>query len=565
MKKTITILLIVSSGIAASAQTYLDAYNFSFNDYLGTARSVAMGNALTAVGGDIGSVAINPAGSAVAGYSQVSITPGFSVSNTVSQGTALSGESSPYGFENQLKSSRARFTLPSVGATFNFNTRRSRGIKNVSLGFIYSTSNVYLNSLNASGTSGDYENTFNTGRNMTTISGYFAQLASGYYPPMASGYSASALDASGAYDAGIPWEVILAYRGGLIATRSGADNVYVGAAEKALDNGDNALAGLINQNYSRLTTGSKGLMIFNLGLNISDYVYIGANLSLVTLTYSYSDSFRESVNTDSPANVAKFKQEFIGEGGEIIETRFDNLRYRQFWKDRGTGINAKFGIIGRPVAGLRLGLTVQTPTATTIKETYSYDAQSQYVNANFSSSEESPSDKFTYKLRSPWVFGFGVAYTIFDKGLISADYELTDYSGMMLSSAVSDDGDFSHVNADISDLMGFGHTLRVGAEYKPIPAVGIRAGFNYISCAEKDTIFGKYMKTQTLSGSLGAGYSSPGSFFVDAAVRLTFQPDSYYCPYGDYHDATGRVTDLAPEILTKSRLLSAMVTVGWRF
>ena len=152
MKKTITILLIVSSGIAASAQTYLDAYNFSFNDYYGTARSVAMGNALTAVGGDIGSVAINPAGSAVAGYSQVSLTPGFSVSNTVSQGTAMSGEINPYGFEDQLKSSKARFTLPSVGATFNFNTRRSRGVKDVSIGFIYSTSNVYLNSLSASGT-----------------------------------------------------------------------------------------------------------------------------------------------------------------------------------------------------------------------------------------------------------------------------------------------------------------------------------------------------------------------------------------------------------------------------
>ena len=43
MKKTIIVLLIVSTGIAASAQTYLDAYNFSFNDYYGTARSVAMG------------------------------------------------------------------------------------------------------------------------------------------------------------------------------------------------------------------------------------------------------------------------------------------------------------------------------------------------------------------------------------------------------------------------------------------------------------------------------------------------------------------------------------------
>lgn len=548
MKKIVLSLMIASVGIAASAQTYLDAYNFSKDEYFGTARSVAMGNALTAVGGDVGSVVINPAGSAVAGFSQVTLTPGFSISSTISQGTPLSGETSPYGFEDPVRSHKTRFTLPSVGMTFNFNTNRNRGVKNVAIGFVYSTTSLFLNSFNAAGTN-----------NTTTISGHFAQVA--------NGYSASALNASGAYEAGIPWEAILAYRGGLIATRQGTDNVYIGAAETALNNGEAAIAGTINQNYGRLTTGSKGSMVFNVGLNISDFLYIGANISLVTLNYSYSDSMRESVNTDDPSNVERFKQEFVDpETGSTVETRFDNLRYRQFWKDRGTGINAKFGIIGRPVAGLRLGLTFQTPTAITIRETYSYDAQSQYVNANFSSSAESPEDKFTYKLKTPMSFGVGAAYTFADKGLISAEYELVDYVNMSLSaSGNSVEDTYSNVNADINNMMGYGHTVRVGGEYKPIPAVAVRAGFNFISCAEKDPIFGEYYKTRTLSGSLGVGYSSPGSFFVDAAARLSFQPDTYTIPYGDYVDGGGNIIAYAPQILTKSRLFSAMVTVGWRF
>ena len=546
MKKIFLSLLIASAGIAASAQTYLDAYSFAQDEYYGTARSVAMGNALTAVGGDVGSLVINPAGSAVAGYSQVTLTPGFSVSSTLSQGTPLSGEAFSYGFEDTVKSSKTRFTLPSVGMTFNFNTRRNRGVKNVAIGFVYSTTNLYLNSLNASGTN-----------NSTSISGYFAQVA--------NGYTASSLDASGAYDAGIPWEAILAYRGGLIATRQGFDDVYIGAAETALTNGEAALAGTINQNYGRLTTGSKGSMLFNVGLNISDFLYLGANISLVTLTYSYSDSMRESVNTDDPTNANKFKQEFITDEG-TVETRFDNLRYRQFWKDRGTGINAKFGIIGRPVAGLRLGLTIQTPTIINIKETYNYDAQSQYVNANFSSSEESPSDQFSYRLRTPMSFSFGAAYTFADKALVSADYELVDYANMRMSAGGNSvDDSYTGVNTDIVERMGLGHTVRVGAEYKPIPALAIRAGFNFISCAEKDPIFGRYYNTRTLSGALGIGYSSPGSFFVDAAARLSFQPDNYITPYGDYYDDGGNIIAAAPQILTKRRLFSALVTVGWRF
>lgn len=538
--------MIASAGIASSAQTYIDAYTFAKDEYYGTARSVAMGNALTAVGGDVGSLVINPAGSAVAGYSQVTVTPGFSVSSTLSKGTPLSGETSPYGFEDAVKASKTRFTLPSVGMTFNFNTRRNRGVKNVAIGFVYNTTDLFLNSLNASGTN-----------NNTSISGYFAQVA--------NGYKATALDANGAYDAGIPWEAILAYRGGLIATRQGFDDVYIGAAETALTNGEAALAGTINQNYGRLTTGSKGSMLFNVGLDISDFLYFGANISLVTLNYSYSDSMRESVNTDDPSNANKFKQEFITSDGSV-ETRFDNLRYRQFWKDRGTGINAKFGIIGRPVAGLRLGFTIQTPTIITIKETYNYDAQSQYVNANFSSSAESPSDSFTYRLRTPMSFSFGAAYTFADKALVSADYELVDYANMKMSAGGSSvDDDYTNVNSDIVERMGIGHTLRVGAEYKPIPALAIRAGFNFISCAEKDPIFGKYYDTRTLSGALGIGYSSAGSFFVDAAARLSFQPDTYITPYGDYYDAGGNVIAYAPQILTKSRLFSALVTVGWRF
>ena len=51
------------------------SFSLSQQNREGTARSVAMGNAFTALGGDMGSISINPASSAVYRYSEFSITP----------------------------------------------------------------------------------------------------------------------------------------------------------------------------------------------------------------------------------------------------------------------------------------------------------------------------------------------------------------------------------------------------------------------------------------------------------------------------------------------------------
>ena len=62
-KQTIAILLLAAFAADAGAQTVADALRFSDNNYYGTARSISMGNAFTALGGDLGSISLNPAGS----------------------------------------------------------------------------------------------------------------------------------------------------------------------------------------------------------------------------------------------------------------------------------------------------------------------------------------------------------------------------------------------------------------------------------------------------------------------------------------------------------------------
>ena len=107
MRKTAITLLLMAAGVCAYAQNAYDALTFSENNYEGTARTVAMGNAFTALGGDLGAVTINPAGSAVAGYSQISITPSFTISTNTAQGVSPYDDGTlPY-FERKMKSNRS--------------------------------------------------------------------------------------------------------------------------------------------------------------------------------------------------------------------------------------------------------------------------------------------------------------------------------------------------------------------------------------------------------------------------------------------------------------------------
>ena len=60
-KAALIFLLTVAAAFPGHAQTAYDAFLFSESNYEGTARTVAMGNAFTALGGDLGSISLNPA------------------------------------------------------------------------------------------------------------------------------------------------------------------------------------------------------------------------------------------------------------------------------------------------------------------------------------------------------------------------------------------------------------------------------------------------------------------------------------------------------------------------
>lgn len=568
----LTAAAVALASSVAGAQTMYDAINFSRNDYFGTARSMAMGNAVTAVGGDLGTIGINPAGSAVATYGQFVITPGISVS-------AVSSAYSPVGETNYgpyTSSRNSRLTLPNVGISMSLETGRSRGLKSVSFAVVSNQTSQYNYYANAYG-----QNSW------TSKSAEFAAAAAGVDESVLSNYNS--------YESSsVPWDVLAAYQGGLFSSY-GVDGEYVGITEYIDDSGDwHYVPSALTQSSTTQKWGSKNDVILNVGFNFSDNVYIGVNLGLPMASYGYSETFYESA-TDPE----QFPIVFTDDDGGLYDANFRSAYYGYQYLADMDGVYGKIGIIVTPGNGLRIGAAVQSPTFYTINEYWQYSTATYFTDNSFNASASSPEGNYTYNLISPYSLNLGLAYTFGTGGLLSVDYELTDYSIMRFkelhSSGYSVNDIFYDLNQANRYFAGLSHSLRVGAELRLTPVFSLRAGYNLITDPErywinnegetvtadiylsdfddydlrnKNLVSSGYYGDLTSSYSLGIGFSTNGSFFADLGARLTRYPVSVFLPYYDYdnYDSAGEAVDLlSPRITNRRNLWTVALTLGWRF
>lgn len=538
------ILLTAASALAGYAQTAHDAFLFSETNYEGTARTVAMGNAFTALGGDLGSIGFNPAGSAVAKYSQVSITPSLTFSTNTTHGVSPYEDGSlPY-FEKEYRNRNTAFSLPNLGFTLDWNTGRNSGVKNITFGFVVNCTNSWNEDVYAAGT------------NSTTS--FMGSLAAG---ATANGYLGSGLNADNAYDY-YPWKDVVGYQSGMISTFGGYDDQFVGASELLIDNNgmiEIALGGPLEQAYGRQVKGRKNEYLINVGANISDFLYVGANLGVTSMNYSYAEYFREQAVDPSDFEIE------LDNGQRMY---FDRMKYNYNYSVQNTGVYGKFGIIITPGAGLRIGAAIQTPTATTVNEEWNHYGETRFTDSGYNASAESPFGEDRYSFREPWRANFGLAYTIGKFAVLSADYEMCDYGSMKFKRSSFTDGRdyFDDLNNEIKTIYGRSDMFRFGAEIK-LGALALRGGYGLTTSPEKADIDGNPLpKMKTQNASFGLGWSSRKSFFMDAAARYAFVSDEYFMPYDDYmYDADGALVAFAPEILNRKSAWKVMLTLGWRF
>ncbi len=563
MKKLVLFALGTALTVAASAQSWQDALLYTEVEYGGTARSVAMGNALTAVGGDLGSIGLNPAGSAVAGYSQFTITPGVSINVANAVGT-----SPEYGYGDQVRTGFARMKLPNLGLVLAMDTGRRSGLKRVSLGFVSNSTQDFTGRMYAAGVNSS-----------NSYCGSLASLAAGYSADDLGTASWWSLDENPA-TYGLPWEAMVGYRSYLFDTVNGR---YLGLTDWDKDGKNTGVLAPLYQNYGFQTKGYKHDMVFNVGFDFSDTFYLGANLGVTTVRYGQAEYWSEMPNNDAEFPAIPFD--------ENPEARFRSLEMKRIFEGRSTGVYLKVGALWR-IGALRLGAAVQTPTVMNISTRMAWYGDA-HVDGVTLPAAKSPEWEDVYALISPLRANFGAAFTLGQVGLLSVDYELANYSRSYFRSRAHSDfyygsSYFDRTNSDIKQMLGVSHMLRVGAEFRLTPSFSIRGGYSFTTTPEKSYLEWEYnarddkdyLVVKPLSAqdraamckhyfSAGLGYSK-GAFFSDFAVRFKGSLNQYYTPYCYYDydgtDYTNKYEVAAvSEVAVNYKPFEFLLTLGWRF
>ena len=561
MKKIFTIIVTsFAVCLAAHAQSMYDAYTFSENNYIGTAKSAGLANAVTALGGDLGTIGINPAGSAVAGYSQFTITPALSLS----VGRTHYALSPNDAYELGKNCYYPAFKLPNIGISTRYDTD-GEALRSFTFAFVCNTVTDYNSRMVSSG--------------MNSLSSRFGEMAAAATD---LNIAPADLASNNFYDNSAYshyWDVALGYDIGLINS-FGTNNEYAGCSEYLSDLGDHFVPGVLRQTSTVTHMGYKSDMILNFGFNVKDRLFIGLNMGIPMLEYSNIENFSEVAQT-----VENFPVSFTYADSSTEDTYFSDATYRYNYHAKAAGLYLKGGLIWLPTNSLRIGLAYQTRTILDVEESWQHSGKVAYDNGkSFSGSGQE--GWYNYNLYAPSVLDAGIAWTFGRKGLVSFDYEMVGYGRMKFASKeyyeVEDEYDYE--NAAIKAFSGAAHNFRLGAELNVAPQFALRAGASLRTSPEKyyedqtgstvaydDYNNDYYLGRKTLPGSgkhyndmvigaaAGCGFNPSGSFFADFALQGTLYPATVYQPYYDYS------TLYSPRISQRRLLCAAVITLGWRF
>lgn len=508
-------------------QNIYDALRFSQQYYQGTARSLAMGNALTAIGGDMGAVSVNPAATGPYRYTEVVFTPGL---YTGSDNSTFLG--------NDSKNSRTRFILSNVGVISSFSTGMQRGLINMNIGLVANMNNNFASRTSLSGKNAE--------------SSYLASMS---YHAWNDGYSGNNFYIP-EDDWALPfdrypnmWDAILAWNTGLDFDDGSRSYLldafdddltdFIGATENIDEDGFYYLGGPLRQRFKNETSGYSQDASINVSGNVSDMFFFGVNFTVRNIWYNQYSVYSE-----------------VAEDPLDFDVGFVNFNRYYNQTTSGYGFGLKAGVIFRPIAGLSIGGAISTPTWLRLKDRYTMDMDAEFIEGK-TSKTRSPEGFSEYKITSPFVWNLGVGYTFGRFAAVSFDYERTSYSQMKMKPASNNFAyDFSEENRDIKEYFKAVNNFRAGAEVKLAETLSLRAGYSYYGNTEKGFIDERHY------ASVGFGYASKGGFFIDAAYRqqCNYNKEAYLL-YDDYYD--GEIP--GAEVQSRYRNWLLLLSFGFRF
>ncbi|MDR0565746.1 MAG: hypothetical protein LBG47_01710 [Prevotellaceae bacterium] len=469
--KKYAFLLATSACLALSshAQNDEEALRFSRSYPLGTARFSAMGGAFTALGGDLTTLAYNPAGIGVYRTGEFSVTPNLN----------LTGVTSSY-MGNKLADNRYLLGCSNIGGVGVINTGDG-GIVSISLGAAYNKLSNFSERLLVRG------NPISAG---STYLDYFALVAN-------NDVGRSDIEAE------------MAFYTDLITFDTINDRCYPN-----LDDNDKT-----EGRRSSEAWGSIGEFDISIGGNIEHSLYFGLTIGVQNISYSRTVSdIDEGIESNTSAFEGfTYKREY----------RMSGMGY-----NFKAGVIARPFANADFLEGLRLGAAIHTPTFLALSDRYDASISSSFLG-NGNLSRRFSNDLYEYNIETPFKFMGGVAYTFGHheskwRGIVSADCEYVNYTAMKMRNG-SDGYDFFNENQDIENSYRSTVNFRFGAELG-YDNLAVRAGFAtygnpYESDVKKSGSVNFY--------SLGVGYRSSVFFADFAySLAMQEDKSDMYSAYG---------------------------------
>jgi len=494
----ISALLLLSSGMLL-AQGEMDAFRFSQSDLNGSARSMSMGGAFGALGGDMSAMSHNPAGLGVYRSSEVQTT--LSLNSTTADATWT-------GMNSNIQKTRTGFdNLSYVGY---FPTANDVGIKGWNFGIAYNKVKDFNRSYKTAG-SPNY-----------SMADYVASWASNAYGD--GGIEENALILTNSYD---PyknrdldghWLSILGYESGFFGAKYEYSDVY----HSAFGRWSNNTWIPYSPNETTLRIGESGSINeynFSVATNISDFLFLGATLGVTSIEYRMSSWHNESFGDNDYLLL-----------GNSIETE-------------GTGYSINIGAIIRPINQLRLGVAYNSPKWYLMTDHFDAFGESNIANESVPFMEGYiPEYSYAeYRLQTPGRWIFSAAGIIGQTALISLDYELTNYNSMYLADKEWDRGAYRGDNDIIKEDFRGSQTIKAGVEWKITPRFAIRGGFVWQQTPIKDHLMNNDVVVYT-AGTIphytvsncanyytaGLGYRFTPNFYMDCALIYRTQKEKLY-------------------------------------
>jgi long-subunit fatty acid transport protein len=420
MKKLfLVIILNVSFLSIAQEMTTTDALRYAVENMNGTARFRGMSGAFGAVGGDLSSININPAGSLFFNNNFASA----SISNY-----NINNNTNYFGTKN--KENYSTLDLNQIGAVLVFNDNSGSSDWNkISVALNYENTNNFDNRLFTSGI-----NPYNS------ISQYFVNQANFVANTQFNDYQ---------YE--------MAYETYIINPHPTTPNQFVSNVSPG---------GNYYQDFYSTSNGYNGKITANVASSYKNKLFLGLNLNAHFTDYVVTTSLYE--NNNNPLN-------------PNTQPTISNIVFDNQLSTYGSGFSFNLGAIYKVTDSFRLGASYESPTWYNLNDELVQDLYT-YDNINVPSGDESryfgsPIFIFpTYRLRTPSKLTGSAAYIFNKKGLISIDVATKDYSNVQFKN--TNQNNFSDLNSQISSEMKNAYEIRIGGEYK-IKQWSIRGGYRF--------------------------------------------------------------------------------------